>query len=184
MLRPALLGGRSGVRVSSRGSWFVLVWLPVFICVAVIMRESTDSFSSEQTNGPLRHLFEWIVGPVSSAHWDQIHYAMRKTGHFLGYGFTGLAWLRAWLLMWLAPLRLRGIWFWRRLSFLMALFCTVIIASADEIHQTYIPSRTGLISDAFLDTAGALALMSLMVLFWIRRPWQQEPLVRLEAQDL
>ncbi len=175
MSRPVLLGGRTGLRTSSRGVWLLLVWLPVLICLGVVMRESTNSFSSEQTNGPLRHLFEWIVGPVPAYRWDEIHHAMRKTGHFLGYGFMGLSWLRAWLLTWFAPLRLRSIWLWCRVSFGMALCCTMIIAGADEIHQTYIPSRTGLFSDACLDTAGALTLMSLMLLFWIRMPWKTEP---------
>ncbi len=158
-----------------------MVWLPVCICLAVIGRESTNSFSSEQTSGPLRHLFEWMFGPVAPERWDIVHHAMRKTGHFMGYGFTGLAWLRAWLLTWLAPLRLRGIWYWRRVGLIMGLFCTIITATADEIHQTYIPSRTGLISDAWLDTAGAATLMLFILSFWIRRPWQNEPPVRLQA---
>ena len=181
MTRPVLFGGRTGLSARNSTTWFIAVWLPVMICVAVIMRESTDSFSSEQTNGPLRHLFEWIFGPVSPDHWDSIHHAMRKSGHFIGYGLTGLAWLRAWLLTWLAPLRLRGIWYWRRVGLLMGLFCTMMTAIGDEIHQTYIPSRTGLMSDAWLDTAGAIVLMLFVVSFWIRRPWQNEPPVHLQA---
>jgi VanZ family protein len=175
-----LFGGRTGLRTRNPILWGLAVWLPVVICLMVILRESTDSFSSAQTNGPLRHLFEWIVGPVSPDRWDDIHHAMRKTGHFIGYGLTGLAWLRAWLLTWLAPLRLRRIWYWRRVGLVMGLFCTMIMAIADEIHQTYIPSRTGLMSDAWLDTAGAATLMLFMVTFWIRRPWQNEPPVRLQ----
>lgn len=181
MTRPVLFGGRTGLRSQNPVTWCLMVWLPVCICLAVIGRESTNSFSSEQTSGPLRHLFEWMFGPVAPERWDIVHHAMRKTGHFMGYGFTGLAWLRAWLLTWLAPLRLRGIWYWRRVGLIMGLFCTIITATADEIHQTYIPSRTGLISDAWLDTAGAATLMLFILSFWIRRPWQNEPPVRLQA---
>lgn len=181
MTRPVLFGGRTGLRARNPVLWFLLVWLPVGICVAVIMRESTNSFSSERTSGPLRHLFEWIFGPVSPARWHDVHYIMRKSGHFLGYGLTGLAWLRAWLLTWLAPLHRRSIWMWRGAGLWMAVFCTMVTASVDEIHQTYLPSRTGLISDAWLDTVGAVALMLFMMLFWIRRPWQNEPPVRLQG---
>ena len=182
MTRPVLFGGRSGVRAQSAAAWLIRVWLPVVICLAVIGRESTNSFSSAQTSGPLRHLFEWIFGPVAPERWDVVHHIMRKTGHFLGYGTTGLAWLRAWLLTWLAPLRLRGIWTWRRAGLLMGLSCTMITAIADEIHQTYIPSRTGMISDAWLDTAGAASMMLFFVVaFWIRRPWQNEPKVELQG---
>lgn len=169
MTRPVLLGGRSGLRTRHAAAWYLMVWVPVGICIAVVLRESTDSFSSEQTSGPLRHLFEWLFGSVSLARWDVVHYAMRKTGHFLGYGFTGLAFLRACLLTWLAPLRLRGIWLWRRVGVGMALCCTAMLATADEIHQTYIPSRTGLISDALLDTAGAATLILLSATFWLRK---------------
>ena len=181
MKRPVLFGGRTGLRWPGSVAWSLAVWLPVAVCLAVIMRESTDSFSSEQTNGPLRHLFEWIFGPVSPEHWDSVHYAMRKTGHFIGYGLTGLAWLRAWLLTWLAPLRLRSIWVWRRVGVILGLLCTMITATSDEIHQTYIPSRTGLISDAWIDTAGAVAMMLFVALFWIRRPRQNESQVGLRG---
>ena len=139
MTRPVLFGGRTGLRARNAATWFLMVWLPVGISLAIILRESTNSFSSEQTSGPLRHLFEWIFGPVEPARWEVVHHVMRKTGHFLGYGLAGLAWLRAWLLTWLAPLRLRGIWTWRRFSLLMALLCTMVTATADEVHQTYIP---------------------------------------------
>ena len=181
MTRPVLFGGRTGLHTRNSAMWLLAVWLPVVCCLIVIMRESTAGFSSEETSGPLRHAFEWMFGPVTPEHWKVVHHAMRKTGHFAGYGTTGLIWLRAWLLTWLAPLRLRGIWWWRRVCLLMALFCTMITATADEIHQTYLPSRTGLISDAWLDTAGAVVLMLFVVSFWIRRPWQNEPPVRLRA---
>ncbi len=181
MTRPVLFGGRTGVRAGGTAGWLIRVWLPVLICLLVILRESTNSFSSEQTSGPLRHLFEWIFGPVAPERWKVVHHIMRKSGHFIWYGLMGLTWLRAWLLTWLAPLRMRGIWVWRRFGLLMALFCTMLVAVLDELHQTYIPSRTGLVSDAWLDTAGAVALMLFMVSFWIRRPWQDEPKVQLEA---
>ena len=175
MTRPVLLGGRTGVHARGRVRWLCRVWLPVLLCLAVIARESTNRFSAEYTSGPLRFVFEYIFGHVTPEHWEVVHHILRKTGHFMGYGFTGLAFLRAWLLTWLAPLRLRGIWMWRRVGLLLGLLCTMTVACMDEIHQTYIPSRTGLMSDAWLDTTGAAAMMLLMLLFWIRRPWQREP---------
>ena len=160
-----LLGGRSGPYFERPAAWFGYVWLPVLVCLCVISRESTDSFASEYTSGPLRHAFEYLFGPVTPEHWDVVHHYMRKTGHFLGYGFTGLSWLRAWLLTWLAPLRLGSAWSWRWFAVYMGLLCTTLTATVDELHQTYIPSRTGLVSDAWLDTAGAAALISVLLLF-------------------
>jgi VanZ family protein len=41
---------------------------------------------------------------------------------------------------------------------------TAVVASLDEWHQTFLPSRTGRIQDVFLDSAAALALQ---VLLWL-----------------
>lgn len=167
MTLPVLLGGRHGIRAKTRTGWIVSVWLPVLICLLVIARESTDSFASEYTAGPLRRAFMYVFGYVSPERWVVVHHYMRKTGHFMGYGFTGLAWLRAWLLIWLIPLRRQGAWLWRCVGLLLGLFCTTLTACVDELHQTYIPSRTGLMSDVCLDTAGAAALMTLLAIVWI-----------------
>lgn len=172
MSRPVLLGGRTGLRTRSLPLWLLLVWLPVVAVILVIARESTDAFSSAHTSGWLRHLFEALFGPITEDRWESVHYDIRKTGHFVGYGLIGLAWTRAWMLTWLTALRRRATWIWRTCGVIMGLCCTMITAAADEIHQTYIPSRTGLATDALLDTAGAITLLLLVGTFWLRRPWQ------------
>ena len=172
MRRPVLLGGREGLRTRSAALWLVWTWLPVLVCICVIGVESTDTFSSDRTNGPLRHLAEWLLGPISLEHWDTIHHYMRKTGHFIGYGMVGLSWLRAWLLTWRAPLRLRPDSIWRGYAVGMALCSTMLVASCDEVHQSYLASRTGLVSDVWLDTLGATVLIVLLTLFWLRQPTQ------------
>ena len=76
--------------------YWIYVWLPVVLGIAVIVVESTEAFGSDRTSAPLRKVFEALFGYVSNASWGMIHHYLRKTGHFLGYGFIGLAWLRAW----------------------------------------------------------------------------------------
>ena len=169
MRRPVLLGGSNGLQMRSSLGWFLWVWLPVGIAVMVIARESTDAFSSAHTSVWLRHIVEAIRGPLSDLRWETTHHHIRKTGHFMGYGFAGLAWVRAWLLTWRAPLRRRATALWRGLAVLMGILCTMLIAVLDELHQSYLPSRTGLVSDALLDTAGALTLVLLAASFWIFR---------------
>lgn len=149
--------------------WMVLVWLPVALCLATITAESTDTFSSAHTSGWLRHLAEHLFGAIAEPTWERAHHAVRKTGHFVGYGIMGLAWLRAWLLMSLSYLRRLTLARWRGYAVAMALFSTMVSATADEIHQTFIPSRTGLASDALLDTSGAAVLILLISLFWFRK---------------
>jgi VanZ family protein len=141
-----------------RGFWYwVYIWLPVALGIAVIVVESTETFGSDHTSGPLRRLFEALFGSVADASWELIHHVIRKTGHFTGYGFIGLAWLRAW---WFTLPRSR----FRQDAFL-ALLGTAMIASCDEWHQSYLPNRTGSPWDVLLDCTGAIVLQLIVYLF-------------------
>lgn len=177
MRRPVLLGGRQPLRSRSVLLWFLWTWSPVFLCLAVVACESTDTFSSAHTSGWLRHLAERVFGTIAQPTWEHAHYVIRKTGHFIGYGLVGLAWLRAWLLMFMGYLRRLTPAMWRGYAVTMAIFSTMFSATVDELHQTYIPSRTGLMSDALLDTAGAAVLILLISPFWLRgvTPLASEP---------
>ncbi|HEY1903873.1 MAG TPA: VanZ family protein [Terracidiphilus sp.] len=140
------------------GFWFwIYVWLPVAIGIAVIVLESTEAFGSNHTSGPLRRIFEALFGHVSTVRWELIHHYLRKTGHFLGYGFIGLAWLRAW---WFTLPRSRFL-----LDAILALLGTALVASCDEWHQTFLPNRTGSPWDVLLDCTGAITLQLIVYIF-------------------
>ena len=47
---------------------------------------------------------------------------------------------------------------------LIAILLTVVTASMDEIHQTFLPFRTGRWQDVVLDTSGAFALQLIIYL--------------------
>src|SRR5208282_4862730 len=80
-----------------RGTWFwISAWLPVAVGIALVVMESTAYFGADRTTHPLRWLVQSIFGHLSDNTWDFIHLCIRKSGHFLGYGALGLAWLRAW----------------------------------------------------------------------------------------
>jgi VanZ family protein len=53
----------------------------------------------------------------------------------------------------------------------IAFFMTALVASLDEWHQTFLPSRTGTIHDVFLDSAAALAAQ--ILLFFCYRGWKE-----------
>ena len=80
-----------------------------------------------------------------------------------------LAWLRA---LWMSFPR-----FTFRQDFALALLATALIASADEIHQTFLPNRTGMARDVVLDCCGAIMMQLVFFLFlkltsrnWLERP--------------
>jgi VanZ family protein len=141
-----------------RGAWFWLnAWLPVAVGIGIIVLESTEYMGSDHTSLPLRRIFEAIFGPVGDEAWRLVHHLLRKTGHFLGYGFVGLAWLRAW---WFTLPKSRFL-----LDAFLALLGTALVASADEFHQTFLPNRTGRYQDVLLDCSGAIAMQLIVYVF-------------------
>jgi VanZ family protein len=143
---------------SRRGLWFwVYVWFPVLLGIAIIAIESQEFLGADHTSEPLRLLYEKLFGSVSNAHWADIHHYIRKSGHFVGYGFIGLAWLRAW---WLTLPRTRFLH-----DSLLALLGTALVASCDEWHQSYLPNRTGTPWDVLLDCTGAIVLQLVVYVF-------------------
>ncbi len=137
--------------------FWIGAWLPVVVCCVVIALESSVYFGSDHTSGPLRSLWEFLFGHVSSARWPVIHHLIRKIGHFFGYGIVGLVWLRAWRM----TLARSG---YLALAFL-ALLGTALVASCDEFHQSFLPNRTGSPWDVLLDCCGALTLLLLACLY-------------------
>ena len=137
--------------------FWISAWFPVALGITVILFESTEFMGADHTTGPFRWLFQSIFGPINDASWDNIHHYIRKSGHFLGYGLIGLAWLRAW---WFTLPHSRF-----RTDAFLALMGTALVASCDEWHQTFLPNRTGTPWDVLLDCTGAIVLQLLVYLF-------------------
>ncbi|HEX4757283.1 MAG TPA: VanZ family protein [Terracidiphilus sp.] len=134
--------------------FWIRAWLPVILGICVIGIESTAIFGADETSGPLRTIFQAIFGHVSDAKWAIIHHMIRKSGHFIGYGLLGLAWLRAWWMTLPRTIFLKDA--------ALALLGTAMTASADEFHQTFLPNRTGTPWDVLLDCCGAITLQILV----------------------
>ena len=148
------------------GSKHILwLWLPVVAWLGVIAIESTDWLSAEHTGEALYWLVVQIFGQVDRHSLQAVHHLLRKGGHFAGYGILCLLIFRA--------LRgtLRGtLGLWTALS----IAGTVLVASLDEWHQTFIPSRTGCVRDVVLDTIGAICLQAIaLLLIHTRRQYQK-----------
>jgi VanZ family protein len=132
--------------------------------IGLIVLESTDLFSAAHTGSWLRDLIMAIVGPVSPAWFDLFHHVLRKTGHVIGYGILSFLLFRAWRVT-LQPIDSAWALRWAAISF----FMTAIVASLDELHQTFLPSRTGRVADVLLDSSAALAVQFLLWVMLSRR---------------
>jgi VanZ family protein len=144
---------------SDRRRWlfWVRTWLPVVVGILMIMVESTEWMGADNTTGPLRTFFQAIFGHVTDAQWDTIHHIIRKSGHFVGYGLIGLAWLRAW---WMTLPKSHFL-----PDALLALVGTALIATADEYHQSFLPNRTSSAWDVLIDCSGAVTLQLMVYVF-------------------
>jgi VanZ family protein len=122
-------------------------WLPPIVWSAVILIASTDLFSGSNTAGLLQSIAVTIFGhrfaPDTAA---TLNFFIRKTAHVTEYGILSALTFRA----------LRGgKTSWNPRWATGAIVFAMLIASIDEIHQSFVPSRTGTWRDVLLDAAGA-----------------------------
>jgi VanZ family protein len=144
-------------------------WLPAAIGVLVIGLESSDYLSAAHTGEFLEHLCRWM-GCGDHQNLMLENHILRKTGHFTGYGILSLLFYRAWRLTG-AILSTNGA---RFLAVIFSFACTLAVSSADEYHQSFLPSRTGRPQDVLLDMAGA-AVFLLLFQLWLRFERRRRP---------
>ena len=160
---PSIIGGMGPSRfrlqpVLQR----VLDWMPATLSVLMIALESTATFSANNTSQWLYPLWVRLFGPISPAHWAEVHHLIRKTGHFVGYGLVSVAFFYSWRQT-LHRMAVKHWTLWRRAS-VLAVLCTLLIAGLDEYHQSFLPSRTSSPRDVLIDLCGAIAFQLVLLL--------------------
>ena len=132
---------------------FARYWLPPLAWMALIWSVSSDLGSADHTVGP----FAWIIGalfpwaPPAQVH--LAHVVARKFGHMVEYAILAALWFRT-------------LYAGRSLPFTssaqLALAISIVWAITDELHQSFIPSRTASAMDVIFDSTGAgLVLLAL-----------------------
>jgi VanZ family protein len=140
----------------------VLDWIPAVLSVIMIAFESTATMSAQNTSQWLYPLWVHLFGPISTAHWNEVHHLIRKTGHFVGYGLVSVAFFYSWRQT-LRRMAVKHWTLWRRASVLAVVF-TLLIAISDEFHQSFIPRRTSSPVDVCIDVSGAVAAQLMLLL--------------------
>jgi len=99
--------------------------------------------SGDNTGAVLHAILpSWIAPEL----FDTVHFAVRKSAHFLEYAIFGL-------LLFRAIRGDRGGWSWRWA--LGAIVIAGLYAMTDEWHQSFVPTRTPSVWDVLIDTTGA-----------------------------
>jgi VanZ family protein len=145
----------------------VKAWIAAILWLIVIGIESSDWLSAHHTSRILYPILHLLFGlnRVQFEHW---HFFIRKGGHVFGYGLLSFLLFRAWR----ESLPLGGHAKWSLRWSGMALVGTAFVASLDEWHQSFLPSRTGRWEDVVLDTSAGVAVQILVFLTtaWASRP--------------
>lgn len=150
-------------------TFWILAWVPAAIAVSTIAIESTKMMGADHTSIWMRPIWTRFFGPVNDDMWDSLHWRIRKTGHFIGYGSVSLLFFASWYQTLRAKLAATRAGYWRRAAAL-AMLATIVIAASDEIHQTFLPNRGGALHDVLLDTIGGIsAQLVLAALYFARR---------------
>jgi len=113
---------------------------------------------------------------------EAIHHVIRKCGHLTEYAILAI-------LLWRAirkPIRHDPRpWTWREAA--IAALIVFLYASTDEFHQIFVPTRTALVSDVFIDTAGGIVgiiALRIICLCFDWRPKQKSPAHKVESPYL
>ena len=132
-------------------------WLPPLLWMAVIVGFSTDAGSSEHTESWLLPFLRMLAPWATPALLEALHGLTRKLAHLTEYGILAALWLRAFV---------RGRNLSPRTAGFLALVISVAWATLDELHQSFVPSRTASLADVGVDTAGALIALAVAHVGW------------------
>jgi len=148
-------------------------WLPVLLFSSIFAIESTAAFGANRTSAPLYAVCHALFGSAVDHGWSQMHHILRKIGHFCGYGLFSLFCYRGFSRT-LLQVSKNSISTCARqcTSHAMAVAAVFAVATADELHQTFLPNRTGCFSDVLLDTSGAASWqLALCLALFIAALW-------------
>ncbi|MCR3955037.1 MAG: VanZ family protein [Gudongella sp.] len=137
-------------------------WLLVLIWMGLIFFLSSQQAadSNQLSTGITEFIIDRLSGifPEISPQVQWLNHIVRKNAHFIAYLILGILLVNAFYL--------NGRSGWN--AFILALLISSIYAISDELHQTFVPGRSGELRDVMIDTAGALTGIGMYMITWRR----------------
>ena len=127
----------------------------------MVLSASSDAFSAEHTGSILLSLWTWLFHSVDVHLFLGVHLLIRKSAHIAEYAVLSALCFRA--------LRGPARRTWHAPWMLAAIVLPLVVAIADEWHQSFVPSRTSSSRDVLIDLGGA-SLAQLLI--WIVFRWR------------
>lgn len=147
--------------MSSDRHQILKAWIAAILWLIVIAIESTSYLSAHNTSRILYPLLHFLFG-ISRAEFEPWHVFIRKSGHVFGYGLLSILLFRAWR----ETIPIPGTPKWTIRWASIAVLGTALVASLDEWHQSFLPSRTGRWQDVVLDTCAGIGAQLALLLYW------------------
>jgi VanZ family protein len=133
---------------------------PLLLWMVLIFSLSTHAGSMQSTSGLLTAFVQWIApdlaASLTSTQWLHVEQLLRKAAHLLEYAILMLLSARAFQYG-RDNLQMRSV--------LLGFVLSSLYAVTDEVHQSFIPSRTALAADVLIDIAG-VTIAAIFLLFW------------------
>lgn len=125
---------------------YILRWtmLVLWMCFIFYMSSRSGSESQEQSDLVLS-ILNFLGLQLNESIKNIASFIVRKTAHVTEY-----------MILYILIFRVVTLYSNTKKSKLIALFCMVLYASTDEIHQLLVPGRSGMVRDVFIDSIGGI----------------------------
>jgi VanZ family protein len=141
-------------------------WWPAVLWACLIFTFSTDAFSADNTGSILYPILHALIPHLTTAQFHTIHHIIRKSAHFAEYFIFYLVLFRG---IRFPQLGWRWTWAWS------AWFIAAAYSALDEVHQSFVASRTASPWDSLLDSTGALLALAFLYVFFRLFRFRKEP---------
>ena len=143
----------------------LLIFQMLFIFAMSSFGSDSSNAQSSQVIQILHQVFPSLSSHTSGLDASALAFIVRKTAHFTEYAILGL--LFSFFYRQILPQK-NGL----RL-FVLAILSSFLYACTDEIHQLFVPGRSGQFTDVLVDTLGAFCgCLLLLAIRRLRKAWR------------
>jgi VanZ family protein len=147
--------------LDSRYRWIARIknWLPVVAWASLVFYFSTEQFSSLNTKETFGLLLSRLFPNMATEEIEPVHGTMRKLGHWGEYFILSMLFLSALQNETGERRKVRHV--------IYTLIFVLLYAISDELHQSFVPSRTASFGDVTIDLLGGIC--GVVWTYWYRR---------------
>ena len=140
---------------------YLKYWIPVLFWMIFIFWMSTGTFSEKNSASTVESILRFLIPSILPGMIDVMQWALRKFGHVAEYFVLGYLLFRAFR----GGSKESRIPRWAFSSFLVLVF----YAASDELHQSFVSTRTASVYDVGIDILGGIIAMALSALLHLHR---------------